>query len=165
MHEQNRSLFACLILLTLTAIQVSAVPSLNRQKASASPKLNGRWHVKFTLAGVEKNLSFESKADGVGLFILLDTGPDNRAVPDPAPAVWTQLTNDRVSFSGEAELPIGTCCREIGTLVFKGKFDSNDSLFGKLLFVTSVDEEESPFKYRSLVGTFTAKRMLDRPRA
>src|SRR5438067_5474989 len=163
MHEQNRSLFACLILLTLTAIQVSAVPSLNHQKASALPKLNGSWHVKFTLAGVEKNLSFESKADGVGLFMLLDTGPDNRAVPDPAPAVWTQLTNDRVSFSGEAELPIGTCCREIGTLVFKGRFDSNDSLFGKLLFVTSVDEEESPFKYRSLVGTFTAKRMLDRP--
>ena len=96
---------------------------------------------------------------------LRRTGPDNKPAADLQTAVWSQLTNDRVSFSGEAELPIGTCCREIGTLVFKGRFDSNDSLFGKLLFVTSVDEEESPFKYRSLVGTFTAKRMLDRPRA
>ena len=158
MHEQNRSFFACLIFLTLTAIQVSAVPLLNCQTANAPPKLIGRWHVKFTLAGVEKNLSFESKANGVGFFLLLDTGPDNERVPAPAPVVWTQLTNGRVSFSAEAELPLGTCCREMGTMVFKGRFDSNSVLSGRLIFITSVDEEENPYKYRSLVGTFIARR-------
>jgi len=91
--------------------------------------------------------------------MLLDTGPDDKPVPDPAPAVWSQLTNNRVSFSGETELPLGTCCREIGTLIFKGKFQSNTSIVGKLIFVTNIDEEESPYKYSSRVGTFTAKLM------
>lgn len=162
MHKQKRFLGACLILLTFAAVQGS-IRVLNSQVATPPAKLNGRWHVKFTLSGIEKNLTFDSKANGLGSFLLLDTGPDNKAVPDSVPAVWTQLTNDRVSFSGQAELPIGTCCREIGTLVFKGRFDSGNSLSGRFLFVTSVDEEESPYKYRSLVGTFTATRVTDRP--
>jgi len=162
MHKHMRVFVAFLILISFAA-QGSAVLVVNSQMAISPAKLNGRWRVKFTLSGVEKNLTFDSKANGFGSFLLLDTGPDNKAVPDPVPAVWTLLTNDRVSFSGEAELPIGTCCREIGTLVFKGRFDSSNSLSGKLLFVTSVDEEESPYKYRSLVGTFTATRVLDRP--
>jgi hypothetical protein len=161
MHKHMRVFVTFLILISFAAVQGSAVPVVNSQTAISSAKLNGRWRVKFTLSGVEKNLTFDSKANGLGSFQLLDTGPDNKAVPDPVPAVWTQLTNDRVSFSGEAELPIGTCCREIGTLVFKGRFDSSNSLSGKLLFVTSVDEEESPYKYRSLVGTFTATRMTN----
>lgn len=161
MHKQKRFLGACLILLSFVVVQGSTVPVFNRQAETSRAKLNGRWRVKFTLAGVEKNLTFESKANGLGLFLLLDTGPDNKAVSEPAPAVWTQLSNDRVSFSGDAELPVGTCCREIGTLVFKGKFNSNNSLSGKLLFVTSVDEEESPYKYRTLVGTFTATRVTE----
>jgi hypothetical protein len=156
-----RVFVAFLILISFAAAQGNAVLVVNSQMAISPAKLNGRWRVKFTLSGVEKNLTFDSKANGLGSFQLLDTGPDNKAVPDPVPAVWTQLTNDRVSFAGEAELPIGTCCREIGTLVFKGKFDTSNSLSGRLLFVTSVDEEENPFKYRSLVGTFTATRMTN----
>jgi len=162
MHKQKRFLGACLILLTFAAVQ-GGIRVRNAQVAKPPVKLNGRWHVKFTLSGIEKNLTFDSKANGVGSFLLLDTGPDNKAVPDTVPAIWTQLTNDRVSFSGQAELPIGTCCREIGTLVFKGRFESANSLSGRFLFVTSVDEEESPYKYRSLVGTFTATRATDRP--
>src|SRR5439155_22428164 len=104
-------------------------------------------------------LTFESKAKGSGAILLLDTGPDNKAVADAQPAVWSQLTNDRVSFSADAELPVGTCCRERGTLIFKGKFMSNNSISGKLIFVTSVEDEESPFKLRSVVGTFTATRV------
>ena len=92
-------------------------------------------------------------------MLLLDTGPEDKPVHDPLPAVWSSLTNDRVSFSGEAELPIGTCCREIGTIVFKGKFISHNSISGKLVFVTSVDEDESPYKLRSVIGTFTATRL------
>jgi hypothetical protein len=139
------------------AIHATCLPAESTAKAMS---LVGRWRVKFTLTGGdEKNLIFDSRARGSGSFLLLDTGPDNKPIADPLPAVWSELTNDRVSFVGDVELPIGTCCREIGTLTFKGKFISSNSIAGKLVFVTSVDEEESPYKFRSLVGTFTANRV------
>jgi hypothetical protein len=156
--------FSSLIILLL----VVALPAVAFQTASPTPAKSsdstanfaGRWQVKFTLLSIEKHLIFQPKSKGAGSFLLLDTGPDNNPVANPQPAAWSKLTNDRVSFSGEAELPIGTCCREIGTLIFKGKFTSSDSITGVVIFVTSVDEEESPFKLRSEVGTFTASRVI-----
>jgi hypothetical protein len=127
---------------------------------SSANKIEGRWRVKFALSGdEEKNVVFEPRADGSGSFQLLDTGPDDKSVPAPARAIWSQLTNDRVSFAGELELPLGTCCREMGTLIFKGKFTSRDSITGRLIFITSVEEEENPNKFRSKVGDFTAVRV------
>jgi hypothetical protein len=115
--------------------------------------------VAFTLAGAKTNLIFDSQIHGSGTFLLLDTGPDDKAVATPLAAVWSRNTNDRVSFSGEAQLPIGTCCREVGTVIFKGRFESSNSITGKVIFVTSVDDEESPLKLRTAVGTFTAIRV------
>lgn len=127
--------------------------------ALQTPKVQGRWRIKFKMVGIEKNVVFEAKENGAGSFKLLDTGVDDKPVADPAPGVWSQLTNDRVSFSGETELPLGTCCREIGTMMFKGRFTSPNAIAGTLVFVTSVDQEESAFKFRSEVGTFEATRM------
>ncbi len=45
-------------------------------------------------------------------------------------------------------------------MIFNGKFDSDNSISGKFIFVTNIDEEESPYKFRSEIGTFTAVRML-----
>jgi hypothetical protein len=152
------------LLILILAIQGVALQA-NTPQSKATPKESvnpiGRWRVKFTMAGLEKNLILVSRTGGVASFFLLDTGPDDKAVPGPQPAAWSQLTNGRVSFSGEAELPLGTCCRELGTLIFKGKFSSANSLAGKVIFITSVDEEENPNKFRSLVGTFTATRVTD----
>ena len=148
------------VIIAFLLVAVAAVAAQQTAPTTAGPKLTGRWRVTFSLSGdAEKHLIFEPKTKGAGSFMLLDTGPDDKAVPDPAPAVWSQLTNNRVSFSGETELPLGTCCREIGTLIFKGKFQSNTSIAGKLIFVTNIDEEESPYKYSSRVGTFTATLM------
>ena len=122
-------------------------------------KLNGRWKVKFKMSGLEKNVIFEAKENGAGVFKLLDTGVDDKPAAEPVPGVWSQLTNDRVSFSGETELPLGTCCREIGTMMFKGRFTSANAISGTVIFVTSVDQEESAFKFRSEVGTFEATRL------
>lgn len=155
--------FICFLLISVLAVQGVALHA-TAPRSAATPEQAvipvGRWHVKFIISGVEKNLILVAQARGVATFLLLDTGPDDKPVADPQPAAWSQLTNDRISFSGEVELPIGTCCREMGTLIFKGKFSSNNSIAGKLIFVTSVDEEESPYKFRSAVGTFTATRVL-----
>ena len=150
-----------LILIVATQGVAFQAPSLQAAAAAPAGKLTGRWRVKFILSGTEKNLIFQTKTKGLGSFMLLDTGPNNAAELNAQPAAWSELTNDRVSFSGEAELPIGTCCREIGTLIFKGRFDSSNSISGKLLFVTSVDEDENPYQFRSLLGTFTATRTAD----
>lgn len=142
-------------LLALSVMSLLVVQAVALQ----TPKVQGRWRIKFKMAGIEKNVVFEAKENGAGSFKLLDTGVDDKPVADPAPGVWSQLTNDRVSFSGETELPLGTCCREIGTMMFKGRFTSPNAIAGTLVFVTSVDQEESAFKFRSEVGTFEATRM------
>ena len=156
-------LFSCsLLLVSVVAIQAVAFPAPSPQSAKTSRQsadLAGRWRVKFTIGGLEKNLVLVTDSSGKASFLLLDTGPDDKPATAPAAAAWSQLTNDRVSFSGEAELPLGTCCREIGTMIFKGKFISSNSISGTLIFVTSIDEEESPYGFRSLVGTFTANRV------
>ena len=149
-----RILLTVLILLSPVVAQQTTAP------AAGDAKLTGRWRVTFSLSGdPQKNLIFDSKARGAGYFTLLDTGVDNKPVPEPVPAVWSELTNNRVSFSSEVELPLGNCCREIGTLTFKGRFQNSNSITGKLVFVTSVDEEEAPYQFRSYVGTFSARRV------
>ena len=151
MKKQVSFLFV-LIVLSLFAVDV---------KAQTTSKLQGRWRVTFKMSGLEKHMIFEGRDDGSGSFKLLDTALDDKPVAQPVPAVWSQLTNDRVSFSGEAELPIGTCCREVGTMIFKGRFTNSNAIQGTMIFVTSVDQEESAFKFRSEVGTFTANRILN----
>lgn len=151
MRTQLKQIIAVFILFSTAAAQQTA------PARASGGKLTGRWRVTFSIAGdPEKHLIFEVKSKGAGSFSLLDTGPDNNAVPDPAPAVWSEVENDRLSFAGETELQLGTCCRQVGTLIFKGKFKSSTSITGGIIFVTSIDEEESPYKYRSHIGTFTA---------
>lgn len=132
------------------------------QPAFARPpqmSLSGRWQVKFTFAGrSEMNLIFHADEKGSGTFLLLDTAPDSKPETVPRSATWTYTTNDRVSFSGEVELPIGTCCRETGTLIFKGRLNGKNSLNGKIIFVGSTEEEENPIGFRAMIGTFTATR-------
>ena len=126
----------------------------------AEMDLTGRWQVKYVFAGRrEMNLIFDSQPKNAATFLLLDTAEDSKPEAASRPAAWSQTTNDRVGFSGEVELPIGDCCRETGTLIFKGKFKSNDLVTGKVIFVASTEEEENPIGYRALIGTFTATRV------
>jgi hypothetical protein len=119
----------------------------------------GRWQVKFTVLNTsEKNLILTAQENGDGTFELLDTGIDDKPVPGLKPAAWS-LTNNNLSVSGEVELPTGTCCRETGTLILKSKLTASNSISGKLIFVTNIDEDESPYKYHATVGTFTASRL------
>ena len=160
-----RFFFTSLMLILVVAVQGAALQAPLAKRAGPSAfaeNLAGRWRVKFTLPAVgEKNLVFNSQAKGTGSFLLLDTGPDGTAVADSLPAAWAQTTNDRVSFSGEVELPIGTCCREIGTLLFKGKISSANYISGKVIFITTTTDEESPYGLRSMMGTFTATRVIN----
>jgi hypothetical protein len=163
--KDTRYGFRPLLLILVLFVQESALKATELQSdltPAQAVMLAGRWRVKFSLPGVgEKNLVFDSRAKGAGSFLLLDTGPDGKAEAAALPAVWAQTTNDRVNFSAEVELPIGTCCRETGTLLFKGKIVSGNSITGKAIFITSTIDEENSNGFRSMVGTFTAVLMRD----
>jgi hypothetical protein len=125
--------------------------------AKPSAKVTGRWRVKFDLSGVgEKNLVANFNPNGSVLFHLMDSGPGNKAAENSVPGAWSQGTT-RISFSGEVELPFGTCCREIGTLIFKGQFDSAGQISGRVIFIGITTDEENFNGFRSTVGTFTAQ--------
>jgi hypothetical protein len=143
--------------ITISLILLSLVVPQTTPAQTEYPKLTGRWHVTFSLQGdPKKNLIFEPQATGAATFKRLDTGVGDKPIVNPVPAVWSQITNNRVSFEGEVELQLGDCCREVGTLIFKGKLKSANTITGKIIFVTNIDEEESPYQFRSHIGTFTA---------
>jgi len=145
-----KSLLILFCLLSLTA----------QAAAPTETDLTGHWQVKFTFAGrADMHLILDAQTKGSATFLLLDTAPDSKPDASPRPAAWLQTTNDRVGFSGETEIPFGTCCRETGTLIFKGNFGSNNSLTGKVIFVGSTEEEENPIGFRAMIGTFTATRL------
>jgi hypothetical protein len=145
--------------MAIVAMEGAAVQTASVQATSKSPqsaKLSGKWRFRFTFPDVgEKNVIFESRSKGSGTFLFLDTEPDNKPLLASVPALWTQTTNDRLNFAGEVELPYGHCCRETGTLIFNGKFRTDNSISGKAVFITST-EDENLIGFRTMVGTFTA---------
>jgi hypothetical protein len=119
----------------------------------------GRWRVRFDLPATgTRNLIINANEGGTASMSLLDAGRDDRLASINQPATWSVTADDRISFSGEIELPIGTCCRDTGTLMLKGKLTSDDNLSGKALFVTGTIDEENFNGFRSLVGNFSASR-------
>ena len=133
---------------------------LPQVSAAQQDPVVGRWQVKFTFAGRhEMNLIFDAQAKGTGTFLLLDTASDGKPETAARPAAWLPPDKNRVGFSGEVELPIGDCCREAGTLLFKGKFGPNDTLAGKIVFIATTEDEENGVGFRTMVGTFTATRL------
>lgn len=154
-------MLAMKILFVILGVMVVGTASAHTQTSSAVSPV-GRWQVKFTVIDTtQKSLVFTALEGGDGSFQLLDTGPDNKPVPNPHAAAWS-LAKGNLSISGEAELQTGACCRETGTLILKAKFNSNNSISGKLIFVTNIDEDESPYKYHATAGTFTATRLSDK---
>jgi hypothetical protein len=150
--------FLALTLLSAALSLTGSQHALPQSKAEG-PTLSGRWRVKFSLVGTEeKNAVFEAKSKGAGTLLFLDTAPENKPLAEPLPAVWSELTNGRVTFSGDVELPLGTCCRELGTLILKGTFASGNSIKGRAIFITSTTDEENFIGFRSTVGTFIATR-------
>jgi hypothetical protein len=146
------------VIVMLLAGGASLNPGYELAHSWQTSKVAGRWHVKYTLRpNGEKNLIIEVRGDGSATITPLDSGPDDKPTA-PQPAIWSQTTQNRINFSTEVELPYGTCCREVGTLMLKGKLEKDDSISGKSVFVTSTTEEENVIGFRSMVGSFTAVR-------
>ncbi|HEV2667692.1 MAG TPA: hypothetical protein VG324_22445 [Blastocatellia bacterium] len=144
----------------LGLIAVSAVYSLHASCAQTqSFNLAGRWKVEFKFSSDEEHtLRFDAQSDGKGAFLLLDTVSSLLPPAEPTEAQWEQAAPDQATFSGAIEFPIGNVGRNPGTLVFKGKFDSANSISGKVSFFREGQNLKNPATIPAKTGDFTAKR-------
>lgn len=121
-----------------------------------SPNMIGRWKVEVTFPnGDHRSLRFEAQGAGKGSFLLLDPRSNFWEPARPAEAKWTQGDGNSVTFSGAVEFPIGNVGRDAGTLVFKGKFETESLIAGEVEFSPLVGDRPSKS------GTFKAVRAGD----
>src|SRR5215510_2787786 len=144
----------------LGLIGVAAVYSLRASCAQTpSFKMVGRWEVEFKFSGdKEHTLRFDAQSDDKGAFLLLDTVSSLLPPAEPTNAQWEQTAPDQATFSGAIEFPIGNVGRDAGTLVFKGKFDSANSISGKVSFFREGQDLKNPATIPAKTGDFSAKR-------
>src|SRR5437868_11191906 len=118
-----------------------------------SPAVIGRWNVEINFAdGNKRSLRFDAQADGKGTLLLLDLMLSRWGPAKPSEAKWTPGDQNSVTFSGAVEFPLGNVGRDPGTLTFKGKFETPDTITGEVEFAPLVGER--PSKH----GTFKASR-------
>ena len=118
-----------------------------------SPNLTGRWDVEITFAnGDHRSLRFDAQAAGKGSFLVLDPRLKVWGPARPSEAKWTQGDGNTVTFSGPVEFLIGNVGRDAGTLMFKGKFETDSLITGEVEFSPLVGDRPSKN------GTFKAVR-------
>ena len=100
-----------------------------------SPNMIGSWKVDITFTnGESRSLRFDAQGAGKGSFLLLDPRLKVWGPAKPSVASWTQGEGNSVTFSGPVEFLLGNVGRDAGTLVFKGKFETDGSIRGEVEF-------------------------------
>jgi hypothetical protein len=118
-----------------------------------SPNPMGKWKVEVTFPnGDNRSLLFEAQGAGKGSLRLLDPRSNFWEAAKPSEAKWTLDDGSSVTFSGAVEFPIGNVGRDPGTLVFKGKFETESLITGYVEFSPLVGDRPSKS------GTFKAIR-------
>ena len=118
-----------------------------------SPNVTGSWKVEVTFASEQHRfLRFDAQSDGKGTLTVTDAQSKVWGGAKPSGAKWTRDEGNSVTFSGPVEFLIGNVGRDAGTLTFKGKFETPDSITGEVEFSPLVGER--PSKH----GTFKAVR-------
>ena len=118
-----------------------------------SPNMIGRWNVEIASAdGTKRSLRFDAQNAGKGTLLLLDPMLSKWGSATPSEAKWAPADQNSVTFSGTVEFPIGNVGRDAGTLMFKGKFETESLITGQVEFSPLVGG--SPSK----TGTFKAIR-------
>ena len=118
-----------------------------------SPNVIGGWNVEITFANDNhRSLRFDAQAAGKGTFLLLDPKLNVWGPAKPSEAKWGRGEGNSVTFSGPVEFMIGNVGRDAGTLVFKGKFETESLITGEVEFSPLVGDGPSKS------GTFKAVR-------
>jgi hypothetical protein len=109
-----------------------------------SPNMVGKWNIEITFAnGDHRSLRFDAEGEGKGSFELLDPRAKVWGAATHFEAKWTRGEGNSVTFSGPVEFPIGNVGRDPGTLVFKGKFETESVITGQVEFSPLVGDGPS----------------------
>jgi hypothetical protein len=134
----------CGLIFEISCVRLSQAQSMN---------LIGRWNVEITFAsGDHRLLRFDAQGAGKGSLLPLDPKSDFWEGAKSSEAKWTQGEGSAVTFSGAVEFPIGNVGRDAGTLVCKGKFETESLITGEVEFSPLVGDRPSK------LGTFKAVR-------
>ena len=118
-----------------------------------SPNMIGGWKVEIAFANEEhRSLRFDAQGAGKGTFLLLDPKLNVWGPAKPSEAKWSQGEGKSVTFSGPVEFMLGNVGRDAGTLVFKGRFETESLITGEVEFSPLVGDRPSKS------GTFKAIR-------
>jgi hypothetical protein len=140
---------SCFVISLMLLTQTCCVASSQAQ----SMNVIGRWKIEITFAnGDHRSLRFDAQDAGKGTFLLLDPRSNVWEPAKPSEAKWTQGDQNAVTFSGAVEFLIGNVGRDAGTLVCKGKFETENLITGDLEFSPLVGDGPSKS------GTFKAIR-------
>jgi len=109
-----------------------------------SPNVIGRWNVEITFANDNhRSLRFDAQGSGKGTFLLLDPRARVWGAAKASEAKWTRGEASSVTFSGPVEFLLGNVGRDAGTLVFKGKFETESLITGEVEFSPLVGDRPS----------------------
>lgn len=140
-----RIVFVLIFILITQSIAVSEAQSSN---------VIGSWNVEITFANNEHRLvRFDARADGKGSLAAADPRSKVWDGSKSSEAQWRRGEENSITFSGAVEFLIGNVGRDAGTLIFKGKFETSDSITGEVDFSPLVGERPSK------QGTFKAVRV------
>ena len=118
-----------------------------------SPNMIGSWKVEITFTnGESRSLRFDAQGEGKGSFELLDPRAKVWGAGTHFEAKWTLSDGNSVMFSGPVEFMLGNVGRDAGTLVCKGKFETESLITGEVEFSPLVGDGPSKS------GTFKAIR-------
>jgi hypothetical protein len=123
-------------------------------------KVMGFWNVEITFDnGNSRFLRFEAQDSGKGSFLLLDPRLKVWGPARPSEAKWTQGDERSVMFSGAVEFPLGNVGHDAGTLVLKGKFETEGTITGTATFFPLDQDPKDPKARPSKNGSFKATRV------
>jgi len=144
------------VMILLVATQTCC---LSRVQAQA-PSLVGRWQIALIFTNTARHtLRFDAQVSGKGSYLLLNAGSSLLEPPKASDAEWTQTGVNAVDFSGPIEFPIGNVGRNAGTLVFKGTFETTDTISGDVAFFPIGQDPKDATAVPSQTGTFKATRV------
>ena len=140
---------SCFIISLMLIFQTCCVGLAQAQ----SPSVIGGLNVEITFANANRHsLRFDAQGAGKGTLLLLDPRSSFWEPAKASEAKLTQGDQNSVTFSGAVEFPIGNVGRDPGTLVFKGKFETESLIVGEVEFSPLVGDRPSK------IGTFKAVR-------
>jgi hypothetical protein len=147
------AILALMIQMCCSAPAQAQSPNSPRDESVRLADMIGRWNVDITFGdGSKLTVRFDAQEAGKGTLLVVDPRLKVWGPGKPSEAKWTLNEGNSVTFSAAVEFMLGNVGRDAGTLMFKGKFETQDAISGEVEFAPLVGDR--PSKH----GTFKAVR-------